>query len=72
LGCTLQIDADSDPVPDPPFHFYVDPDADPDPYFYVMRMRIQVTKMLGIRIHNIAWQATRKIENNFFYCEDLG
>jgi hypothetical protein len=58
LACHLQINAD----PDPAYHFDADPDLDWDldwyPDFYLMRMwiqmRIQVTKMIRIRIINIA------------------
>ncbi len=49
----MQIDADPDSVPDPAYKLH------PDPDFYLMRMRIrmriQVTKMMRIRIRNIAY-----------------
>jgi hypothetical protein len=43
-------------------------DADPDEDFDWMRIRIQVTKMMGIRIHNTGLKATLTLVSLSYFC----
>ncbi len=40
-------------------HLQIDADSDPD--FYFMRMRIEITKVMRIRIHNIAYESVAQV-----------